>query len=95
MERGQVLLGRETVAIGTLFKSGSKDLLERIRTKNFGSAEERTEAYAQLALSTDSKLTDVVQLLFTPDAELRRAVGAMSISWTNSLEIPDEIAAGQ
>ena len=65
------------MAIGTLFKSGSKDLLERIRTKNFGSAEERTEAYAQLARSTDAKLLDVVQFLFTPDAELRKAVGAM------------------
>jgi twitching motility protein PilT len=65
------------VAIGTLFKSGSKDLLERIKTKNFGSPEERSQAYAQLAQSTDVKLVEAVQFLFTPDAELRKAVGAM------------------
>ena len=65
------------MAIGTLFKSGSKDLLERIRTKNFSSAEERSEAYRQLAASSDVKLADAVQFLFTPDGELRKAVGQM------------------
>lgn len=68
-------LGGAAVAIGTLFKSGSRDLVERIKTKNFSSPEERREAYEQLAASKDVKLQEAVQFLFTPDSDLRRAAG--------------------
>jgi twitching motility protein PilT len=62
------------VAIGTLFKSGSRDLLEQIRTKTFASAEERQMVYESLATSVDLKPAQVIEFLFSPDGELRRAV---------------------
>ncbi|MEM7245859.1 MAG: PilT/PilU family type 4a pilus ATPase [Acidobacteriota bacterium] len=62
------------MALGTLFKSGSKDLLEKIQRKDFSSAEEKELVYESLAHSSELRLVDVLPFLFSTEGELRRAV---------------------
>lgn len=60
-----------------MFRSGSRNLLEKINTGGFSGAEDKKATYEELAASADVKLADAMPLLFSPDPELRRAVGRL------------------
>ena len=65
------------MAIGSLFKSGSKNLIAKISAKDFSSPKEKTAAYEELAKSDKVKPAEAIPFLFSPDAALRKAVGKM------------------
>ena len=46
------------MAIGTLFRSSSKQLLQKIQSRDWSSPEEKKELYQQLATSKDVRVGD-------------------------------------
>jgi len=66
---------RRAVAIASLFKSGSKELLGRVKRRDWSSSEEKVELFEQIAAATDLKITELLPHLFSPDGSLRKAVG--------------------
>jgi len=63
------------VALATMFKSGTRDLLQRLRTKAWESPDEKHALLAELEGSDGVKLPDAVSFLFSPDGEMRQAAG--------------------
>ena len=63
--------------MATLFKSETKDLLERLQARRFGSPEEKRALLEELEASQAARTADVVRLLFAPDADLRKSAGRL------------------
>jgi twitching motility protein PilT len=59
--------------VATLFKSETKDLVERLLARRYDGPEERRLLIEELAASTSIKTIELVKCLFTPDAEVRKA----------------------
>ena len=69
------LVGDLAVAIGAIFKSDARDLIERVRTKSYGSPDEKRALYDELSRSTSVKIAEAMPFVFALDSELRVAVG--------------------